>query len=110
MPGSPKPSGIVPFQVDFKKKGTPVSSAAQAMQILDEVARQHANGAKTVGITYPPNQDQTDQILKTYKSGGWKTGTSGANQADVIAKIEQLLATPKYQHLQGVFKIACLCS
>lgn len=98
------PNGIVPFRVDFEKNGTSVSSRAQAIQILDEVARLHANGAKTVGITYSANQDQTDKITDTYKKGGWKTGTNGANQAAVISQIEQLLTEPKYQHLQSVYR------
>ncbi|MBN9226648.1 MULTISPECIES: hypothetical protein [Legionella] len=98
------PKGIVPFRVDFEKNGVGVSTRAQAAQILDEVARQHANGAKTVGITYSANQAQTDKIQSTYKNGGWKTGTDGSNQAAVISEIEQLLTTPKYQHLQGVYR------
>ena len=99
-----KPSGLVPFQVDFQKNGSAISSRNQAIKILDEVARLHANGAKTVGITYSANQDQTAQILKNYKTGSWKTGTAGANQASVISKIEELLAEPKYQHLQGIYR------
>ncbi|MCW8419421.1 hypothetical protein OQJ18_00415 [Fluoribacter dumoffii] len=98
------PKNIVPFQVDFAKNGTPVSSRDQAIKILDEVNRLHANGAKKVGITYSANQAQTDKIIDTYQKGGWKTGTNGANQASVVAQIEQLLTTPKYQHLQGVYQ------
>lgn len=95
---------IVPFTVPFAKGGAPVSARDQAIKILEEVNRQHINGAKTVGITYSANQEQTADILKTYKSGGWKTGVGGSNQASVISEIEKLLATPKYQHLQGVYK------
>ncbi|KTD72572.1 hypothetical protein [Legionella tucsonensis] len=98
------PNSIVPFRVDFEKNGSSVSSRDQAIQILDEVARLHANGAKTVGITYSANQDQTDKITDTYKKGSWKTGTNGANQAAVISQIEQLLTEPKYQHLQSVYR------
>lgn len=98
------PNSIVPFRVDFEKDGTSVSSRAQAIKILDEVARLHANGAKTVGITYSANKDQTDKIIDTYNKGGWKTGTSGANQATVISEIEQLLTEPKYKHLQSVYR------
>ncbi|QLZ68879.1 hypothetical protein FOLKNPGA_01659 [Legionella sp. PC1000] len=98
------PNSIVPFRVDFEKNGTSISSRDQAIKILDEVARLHANGAKTVGITYSANQAQTDKIIDTYNKGGWKTGTNGANQASVISEIEQLLTEPKYQHLKGVYR------
>ncbi|KTD57143.1 hypothetical protein Lsai_1747 [Legionella sainthelensi] len=99
-----KPNGIVPFQVDFKKNGIDVSSKEQAIIILDEVAKLHAHGAKTVGITYSANQSQTDKILDTYRKGDWQTGTIGSNQASVIFEIEKLLTETKYQHLQGVYR------
>ncbi|WP_115710643.1 hypothetical protein [Legionella sainthelensi] len=99
-----RPNGIVPFQVDFKKNGIDVSSKEQAIIILDEVAKLHADGAKTVGITYSANQSQTDKILDTYTKGDWQTGTIGSNQASVIFEIEKLLTETKYQHLQGVYR------
>ena len=95
---------ITPFNVDFKKNGASVSATDQAIQILEEVNRQHKNGAKKVGITYSANQEQTAAILDTYNRGGWKTSLAGANQASVIMEIEKLLATTKYQHLQGVYQ------
>ncbi|KTD65594.1 hypothetical protein Lsan_0748 [Legionella santicrucis] len=99
-----KPNGIVPFHVDFKKNGIDVSSREQAIIILDEVAKLHAHGSKSVGITYSANQEQTDKILDTYRKGGWQTGIIGSNQASVIFEIERLLTKAKYQHLQGVYR------
>lgn len=100
----PNSTGIVPFQIDFIKNGVGVLAKDQAIKILDEVERLHANGAQRVGITYSANQDQTDKIIDTYKNGGWKTGTTGSNQASVIAAVEQLLVEQKYQHLQSVYQ------
>ncbi|KTC96440.1 DUF1768 domain-containing protein [Legionella erythra] len=97
---------INPFEVNFKEKnGTAISAEAQAKTILNEVSRIHKEkGAKVVGITYSANQAQTEEILKTYANGGWKTNTQGSNQAAVIQKIEELLATDEYKHLQNVYR------
>ncbi|STY29168.1 Dot/Icm secretion system substrate [Legionella wadsworthii] len=100
------PNSIVPFQVNYEKNGTPISAREQAIKILDQVDKLHdkGNGAKKVGITYSANQNQTDTIIDSYQKGKWNTGTSGANQANVISEIEKLLAEPKYQHLKGVYE------
>ncbi|KTC65233.1 hypothetical protein Lade_1416 [Legionella adelaidensis] len=101
---APIKGGLIPFQVDFEKQGAPLSTRAQAITILDEVARLHAMGAKKVGITYSANQAQSENILQVYNQGGWKTGTTGSNQAAVIEEIEKLLTERKYMHLQDVYR------
>ena len=99
---------IIPFRVDsvtkISGKLISVSSLTQAIIILDEVARLNKFGA-IVGITFSANQEQTNTIFATYASNQWKTNISGTNQSAVINSIEQLLETPKYQHLQAAFKI-----
>lgn len=100
---------IIPFKVDFAKQvgnnQIAISEVEQAKTILNEVDRLHKLGAKTVGITYSANQDQTDKILATYANKNqWKTRTAGSNQAMVINNIEKLLETSDYQHLQSVYR------
>ncbi|MCX7120539.1 MAG: hypothetical protein NTZ67_01990 [Gammaproteobacteria bacterium] len=97
---------FIPFRVDFQdgdKKA--ISAIEQAKKILDEVALLHAAGFEKVGITYSADQAQTTKINTTYKTSEWNTGTSGANQAEVMAATEQLLKEEKYRHLQSVFRI-----
>lgn len=82
-----------------------LSTEQQATFILDKVNQLHQQGHATIGITYSANQEQTERIKKTYAQKQWKTNTSGANQAAVIARIETLLKKETYAHLQGVFRI-----
>ncbi|MGL6030027.1 MAG: hypothetical protein ACRC0B_07005 [Legionella sp.] len=87
--------------IDFSRN----NAQQQAKQILDKAQALYQQGHEKVGITYSANQDQTETIKQTYGRGQWQTRTSGANQAAVMAAVEQLLATPEYQHLQTVFRI-----
>lgn len=60
-----------------------------------------------VAITYSANHhQQTEQILKTYDEGNWKTSTNGANQAKVMFWMEKLLEKDEFKHLQGRVRIA----
>lgn len=96
-----KPSQFIPFEVCFKG----VSANNQARVILAKVNKISNSGKRKVGITYSANQEQTNNIIDKYKKNEWRTGTNGANQAEVIAQIEILLTTPEYEHLQKVFRI-----
>lgn len=87
--------------IDFSRN----DAQQQAKQILDKVRALNQQGHKQVGITYSANQGQTKLIKSTYGSGKWQTHTSGANQAEVIAAVEQLLTTLEYKNLQTVFRI-----
>lgn len=98
-----KPTSLFnPVCIDFSKN----DEKQQAEMILEEVNYFYQKGYKQVGITYSANHDQTEKINQDYKNGQWYTGTSGANQADVMSHVESLLKTDsRYAHLQSVFRI-----
>lgn len=82
----------------------------QARTILDKVREYKNKGFTKVGIIYSANRGQTEAIRLTYakkdKEKNWKTETSGANQAEVMYTVEELLKNEKqYQDLRGVFRI-----
>jgi hypothetical protein len=77
----------------------------EAIVILDAAQKSLDAGASGVGYIYSANYGQTVTIERTYFKGGWNTGTSGANQAQMVMAVEQLLGKAKYSHLQGKLHI-----
>lgn len=91
--------------VDFYLSYAGKSSDEQARAILAEARTRLEAGAPGVAITYSANYGQTETIHRTYASGGWNTGTGGANQADVMRAMERLLGG-EASDLQGRVRIA----
>lgn len=96
---------FISFELPYANHGVTVSPDQQAQQILTEAQQLISQGAAGVAITYSANYDQTQTINKVYASGGWDTGTNGANQAAVMAAMEQLMGST-YSGLQGKMHIA----
>ena len=96
---------FIKFNLPFKKDGAYVSSKKQAMHILTEALILIKKGTLGVAITYSANYGQTKSIEKVYGDNGWKTGVSGANQADVMYEMEKLLGSDFVQ-LQRKMHIA----
>lgn len=100
----------------FKDSKTPdgLSNEQQARAILSNARELHAKGYPLVGITYSANQTETAAIRAAYDkkptpdaiTGATKTG---ANQAEVMVEVENLLAKSRasggFDDLQGVFRI-----
>jgi len=93
------------IMIKYKDANGYISADQQAIEILEEANKLMENGAVGVAITYSANYGQTVDINQTYKNGGWQVNISGANQADVMAKMESLLVT-SYSNLQGKMRIA----
>lgn len=85
--------------------GPGISHDDMALVIINAAEKSLAAGATGVGYLYSANYGQTVTIERTYFTGGWDTGTSGANQAQVVMAVEAFLGTPTYQHLQGILRI-----
>lgn len=96
---------FISFNIPYKEGSVYVSSATQAQEILNKAQELIDNGAPGVAITYSANYGQTQTIEKTYRAGGWDTQTNGANQAAVMAAMEQLMGST-YTVLQGKMHIA----
>ena len=81
-----------PFFLPFIENGKPLSAMDQARRIIQEAAKRLEYGAAGFAITYSANYDQSVHIRQTYRDGNWITGTSGANQAEVMRCNEGRLA------------------
>ena len=101
-----KKGKFIDFCLPYSQDGNHISAKSQAEKILQEADTLLKKGSFGVAIIYSANYDQTKTIRKTYTEGKYKTGTSGANQANVMTEMEKLLDTPNYQHLQGKIRIA----
>ena len=97
---------FIDFYLPYSQDGKNISAKSQAEKILQEAATLLKKASFGVAIIYSANYDQTKTIRKTYTEGKYKTGTSGANQANVMTEMEKLLDTPNYQHLQSKIRIA----
>lgn len=95
---------FLPFNIPYSQNGSQVPAQDQAEEILKKAAELTTNGAEHVAITYSANYGQTREIEKTYFNGGWNSGTSGANQAEVMRQMEILLGST-YAALQGKMHI-----
>lgn len=94
------PSGsFVPYLLTFDDK----TNEEQAAAILEEARRRIDGGATGIGITYSANYGQTQVIRRTYAAGEWNTHTRGSNQADVMARMETLMASEPT--MQGKLRI-----
>ena len=96
---------FLPFYLPFVDHNTRVPSVIQARRILDYAEQLLSGEIAGVAITYSANYGQTQHIRKCYDSGEWKTGISGANQAQVMTELESLLEN-EYQALQNKVRIA----
>ncbi|MFN5240270.1 MAG: DUF2281 domain-containing protein [Aphanizomenon sp.] len=101
-----KKGKFIDFYLPYSQDGNHISAKSQAQKILQEADTLLKTCSFGVAIIYSANYDQTKTIRKTYAEGGYKTGTSGANQANVMTEMENLLDTPNYQHLQSKIRIA----
>ena len=107
IPNSMSEKGkFIDFYLPYSQDGNHISAKSQAEKILQEADTLLKKGSFGVAIIYSANYDQTKTIRKTYTEGKYKTGTSGANQANVMTEMEKLLDTPNYQHLQSKIRIA----
>lgn len=97
---------FVNFYLPFiNENGELISAKDQAMAIIEEAQKRISKGSPGVAITYSANYRQTLIIRQIYYSGGWETHTYGANQAEVMYKMEYLLRTT-YKELQRNLQIA----
>lgn len=92
----------LPYQ---DERGNYISSSEQALTIIRKAQDLLGHGSSGVAITYSASYGQTVEIHKTYKSGHWKTNTSGANQAAVMTAMESLMEGD-YAELQRYLQIA----
>lgn len=97
---------FVNYYLPYSENGAPVPPDQQALRILKTAQSLLAGGAIGVAITYSANYQQTQIIGQTYATGGWNTGTSGANQAAVMTEMESLEGTAAWSSLQGKVRIA----
>jgi hypothetical protein len=63
----------------------------QAQKIVDTARGLIGEGAPGVAITYSANQGQTKALVRAYAAGDYAAGISGANQAEVMERMETLL-------------------
>jgi hypothetical protein len=96
---------FINFYLPFAEHGNFITSQEQAKRIIARTEEQIKLGCKGVAITYSANYDQTVRINATYQSGQWHTHTHGANQAEVISALENLLEN-EFKHLQYKIRIA----
>ena len=68
-----------------------LSNREQAEKIVSTARSLLDDGVRGVAITYSANYGQTRKSQQVYFSGGWDTGTSGANQAEVMTEMETFL-------------------
>ena len=95
---------FINFYLEYVKF-PPGNSREQAEKIIATAKNRIDAGASGLAITYSANYGQTKKIHQTYELGGWNTGTSGANQAEVIREME-LLVDNKTVALQKKIRIA----
>ena len=103
------PAGVFHgFKLPFADaSGAMIEARAQAKSILEMAKALIEDGqAPGVAITYSANTLQTEKIRRRYASGVWRTGTTGFNQAQVVAELERLQREPKHAALQGRVRIA----
>jgi hypothetical protein len=96
---------FIPALIPFKNDGLWVPAEEQARTICHIAVRLLQEGAPGVAITYSANYGQARDICHAYASGGWRSGLSGANQAEVMMALEDLLETD-FAHLRRKLRIA----
>jgi len=96
---------FIPTLIPFVEYGRYVPAKEQACTIFHIAVRLLQEGAPGVAITYSANYGQTREICNTYESGGWRSNISGANQAEVMMALEDLLEID-YAHLRRKLRIA----
>ncbi len=96
-----RPGRFVDFVLTYQGK----TADDQAREIIRRADELFDEGSAGVGITYSADADQTRRIREVYAAGGWDTGTSGANQAEVIEDMEAIERGER-RDLQGRIRIA----
>ncbi len=95
---------VAPMYMDYSKM-TPQEQASQILDWALELIAKYPD-LPGVAVTYSANHEQTKHILNCYDKGEWKTNTSGANQAEVVQLMEQLMENEdQYKSLQQKFRI-----
>jgi hypothetical protein len=98
------PGTFYPFLLPFSEQGKSISAEEQARRIIAEAAQRIGVNTPGFGITYSANYNQTQTIREVYAHGIWRTGISGANQAQVMTCIETLQET-EFQSFQNKIRI-----
>ena len=84
---------IHPFQVPFEdanKKG--IGAQAQAAQILaDMQAMLKKNPNAKIAITYSANNDQSEDLIKSYETGNYGNNLGGGNQANTFLELSKMI-------------------
>jgi hypothetical protein len=96
---------FIRYFLPFVENGNRLSSREQARRILASASQMLHPGAIGIAITYSANEVQTRTIRETYRRCEWKTGTTGANQAEVMSEMESLLDS-EYPELRFKVRIA----
>jgi hypothetical protein len=78
----------------------------QAQKIVDTARGLIGEGAPGVAITYSANQGQTKALVRAYAAGDYAAGISGANQAEVMERMETLLGDEANADLRLLLRIA----
>ncbi len=100
-----KKGEFINFYLPYARDYVYITSKAQAQSILEKARELVKTDITGVAITYSANYGQTREIAKTYAQGNWNTQTGGANQAEVIHNMENLL-DQTYSDLQHKMRIA----
>lgn len=97
---------VKPILVEFDNSQGDADIERQAQEILEQALAEHQATGKPVGLTYSANQAQVIQVYENEHGGrdSYQRMT-GANQAQVVDKIIELLGTSPYQALQPYFHI-----
>lgn len=85
---------FIDLYLEYQKDGSQggMTSDEQALAILEECKRLLAAGYKGAAITYSANEGQTKDLEAAYAAGRYKAPIHGANQAQVMEKLEGHLA------------------
>jgi hypothetical protein len=89
----------------YQPFGAGITNSDQAANILAKTRQRVAMGASGGAVLYSANYRQTQSIRRTYDSGGCRTDIAGANQAEVMMALEDLLDAD-YGDLRGKMRIA----
>lgn len=97
---------FIDFYLPYQDKNKFISARDQASSILRKAQALLTEGCIGVGILYSANYSQTLAIQNAYEAGHYQTGIRGANQAEVMMAMEDLLGDSTFQNLQGKIRIA----
>jgi hypothetical protein len=98
---------FIDFYLEYRRDGSQggLTSDDQALAMLEECKRLVAAGYKGAAITYSANEGQTKDLEAAYAAGRYKASIHGANQAQVMEKLEDHLGKD-WKDLQLKMRIA----